>query len=142
MPGAMVPLLTAAELTEHLHASFPGKPTEERMRVESLDGDRITMRLRVDGGDLRPGATLSGPTVFALADAAAWLLTLAHLGPGRDAVTSSVTIHYLRRPALADLLADARLLKLGRRIAVTDVLIRSDGADDPVAQATVAYAPV
>lgn len=142
MPGAMPLLRTAAQLTEHLHASFPGKPTEERMAVESLDEERIVVRMRVDAGDLRPGATLSGPTIFALADATAWLLTLAHLEEGRDAVTSSVTINYLRRPALADLLAEARLLKLGRRTSVADVLVRSDGATDPVAQATVTYAPI
>lgn len=138
----MAPLLTADQLTEHLHAAFPGRPTEDRMRVEDLDGDRITVRMRIDAGDLRPGATVSGPTIFTMADATAWLLTLAHLGPGRDAVTSSVTINYLRRPALADLLAHGRLLRLGRRTAVTDVLVHSDGVEDPVAQAVVTYAPV
>ena len=138
----MATLRTAAQLTEHLHRAFPGKDTEARMSVEALEDARIVVRMRVDAGDLRPGATLSGPTVFALADASAWLLTLAHLEEGRDAVTSSVTINYLRRPALADLLAEARLLKLGRRLSVCDVLISSDGSPDPVAQATVSYAPV
>jgi uncharacterized protein (TIGR00369 family) len=142
MPGDMTPLLNADQLTAHLHAAFPGKPTEARMVVEHLDGDTMRLRFRVDAGDLRPGATVSGPTLFTVADAAAWLLTIAHLGEGRDAVTSSVTIHYLRRPELADLLAEARLLKLGRRTAVTDVVIHSDGAAKPVAQATVTYAPI
>jgi len=80
--------------------------------------------------------------MFTLVDTVAWLLTLAHLGPGRDAVTASVTINYLRRPALADLLGEGRLLKLGRRTSVVDVLVHSEGVDAPVAQATVTYAPV
>ena len=142
MPAAMAPLLNADQLTAHLHQAFPGRATEERMRVEALDDDSLRVRMRIDLGDLRPGATVSGPTIFTMADAAAWLLTLAHLGPDRDAVTSSVTIHYLRRPEPADLVAEARLLKLGRRLSVTDVLVRSDGVDRPVAQATVTYAPV
>jgi len=57
-------------------------------------------------------------------------------------VTSSVSIHYLRRPTLGDLTGEGRLLKMGRRFSVTDVLVFSDGVDDPVAQATVTYAPV
>ena len=142
MPGAMAPLLTAAQLTHHLHASFPGRPTEDRMAVEELADDRIRIRLRVGEGDLRPGATVSGPTIFTLVDTVAWLLTLAHLGPGRDAVTQSCSISYLRRPALADLVGEGRLLKLGRRTSVTDVVVFSDGRDEPIAQATVTYAPV
>ena len=142
MPADMAPLLTADELTEHLHAAFPGKPTEQRMRVEAVTDDTITVRMEVDETNLRPGATISGPTLFALADASAWLLTLAQLGEGRDAVTSSVTINYLRRPGLGDLVAEGRLLRMGRRTAVSDVLLFSDGVDEPVVQATVTYAPI
>jgi uncharacterized protein (TIGR00369 family) len=112
------------------------------MRVEAVTDDAITMRMRIDAANLRPGATVSGPTIFSLVDAAAWLVTLAHLGEGRDAVTSSVTINYLRRPAPADLRAEGRLLKLGRRLSITDVLVYSEGIDAPVAQATVTYAPL
>jgi uncharacterized protein (TIGR00369 family) len=142
MPGVMPALLTAEQLTEHLHASFPGKPTEQRMRVDAVDDETITVRMRVDQTNLRPGATISGPTLFTLADASAWLLTLAQLGPGRDAVTSSVTINYLRRPGLGDLVAQGRLLRLGKRSAVIDVLVFSDGVEQPVVQATVTYAPI
>lgn len=136
------PLLTAQQLTDFLHAGFPGAEREARMAVESVDDTSLVLRFRVLDGDLRPGATVSGPTIFAIADATAWLLTVAHLGEGRDAVTSSITLHFLRRPALGDLLGEGRLLKMGRRLAVSEVLVRSDGAEEPVAAATVTYAPV
>ncbi len=142
MPGVMAPLLTADQLTDHLHAAFPGGPAEERMRVESVDGDRIRVRMRIDAANLRPGGTVSGPTMFTLVDTTAWLLTLAHLGPGRDAVTSAVSITYLRRPGESDLVGEGHLLKLGRRLSVTDVLLWSEGVPDPVVQATVTYAPI
>lgn len=138
----MALLLNADQLTTFLHGAFPDGHHEDRMRVEAITDDAITMRMRIDAANLRPGATVSGPTLFSLVDAAAWLMTLAHLGEGRDAVTSGVTIHYLRRPAPADLRAEGRLLKLGRRLSITDVLVFSDGIDAPVAQATVTYAPV
>jgi uncharacterized protein (TIGR00369 family) len=134
--------LNADQLTSFLHGAFPDGHVEDRMRVEAVNDDAITMRMRIDGANLRPGATVSGPTIFSLVDAAAWLVTLAHLGAGKDAVTASVTIHYLRRPAPADLRAEGRLLRLGRRSSVTDVLVYSDGVDAPVAQATVTYAPI
>jgi uncharacterized protein (TIGR00369 family) len=142
MPARMPPLLTVDQLNTFFHAAFPDRPTEDRIRVEWLEGDRIRVRMRIGPGDLRPGATISGPTMFTLVDSVAWLLTLAHLGEGRDAVTSSVTIHYLRRPGEADLVGEGRLLRMGRRSSVTDVLLFSEGADDPVVQATVTYAPV
>jgi acyl-coenzyme A thioesterase PaaI-like protein len=70
------------------------------------------------------------------------MLTLAHLETGRDAVTSSVTMQFLRRPQPVDIVGEGRLLRMGRRLSVADVLLFSDGTPDPVAQATVTYAPV
>ena len=138
----MAPLLSADELTDHLHTAFPGAEVEDRMRVDEVTDTSIRIRMRIDAGNLRPGATVSGPTVFTLVDTVAWLVTLARLGPGRDAVTSSVSIHYLRRPEQADLVGEGRLLRMGRRFSVTDVIVFSEGVADPVAQATVTYAPV
>jgi uncharacterized protein (TIGR00369 family) len=135
-------LLNADELTDHVLASFPGGAAEERMRVEEVTDTSIRLRMRIEASSLRPGATVSGPTIFTLVDTVAWLLTLAQLGPGRDAVTSSVSIHYLRRPVLADLLGEGQLLRMGKRFSVTDVLVYSEGVDEPVAQATVTYAPI
>jgi uncharacterized protein (TIGR00369 family) len=135
------PLLNVDELHAVLHAGFPGT-AEGGLVVEALDGDAIRIRMRTTESNLRPGATLSGPTLFTLVDTVAWLLTVAHLGPGRDAVTAGVSMEFLRRPSVGDLLGEGRLLKLGRRTAVTDVLVRSDGDDRPCAHATVTYAPL
>jgi uncharacterized protein (TIGR00369 family) len=138
----MALLMNAEELTAYLHAGFPEGRLEERMRVEHVDEATLRLRLAVDTSNLRPGATLSGPTLFTMVDAAAWLLTVAHLGPDRDAVTSSATISFLRRPGLGDVVAEARLLRCGRRLTVSDVLVFSGDDERPVAQATVHYAPV
>jgi acyl-coenzyme A thioesterase PaaI-like protein len=77
-----------------------------------------------------------------IADTVAWLLTLAHLPAGTDALTSSLTINFLSPPFAADLIGEGRLLRMGRRLAVVGVDITSDGHPDPVAVATVSYAPL
>jgi uncharacterized protein (TIGR00369 family) len=137
-----VPLRTPDELIAVLHAAFPPPDPEAAMRIEDLGDRSIRMRVPVADRPLRPGATLSGPALFSVADAVAWMLTLAHLEPGRDAVTSSVTMQFLRRPPPVDLVGEGRLLRMGRRLSVSDVVLYSDGVDEPVAQATVTYAPI
>jgi acyl-coenzyme A thioesterase PaaI-like protein len=136
------PLRTADELATVLNRAFPPSSPDAAMRVEHLDARSIRLRAPVGDRPLRPGDTVSGPTLFAVADAVAWMMTLAHLEPGRDAVTSGVTMQFLRRPQPLDLVGEGRLLKQGRRLTVTDVLLYSDGGADPVAQATVTYAPL
>ena len=102
--------------------------------------DGLTVRLRVDDRHLRPGGTVSGPSMFALADVAIYLAVLSRIGPVALAVTTNCSIDFMRRPAAGrDLIAQARLLKLGRALAVGDVLIRSDGSADPVARAGLTY---
>ncbi|NNG04656.1 MAG: PaaI family thioesterase [Inquilinus sp.] len=88
---------------------------------------------------LRPGGTVTGPAMFGLADVALYGAVLSRIGRVELAVTTSMTINFLRRPAPADLIAEARLLKLGRRLAYGEVLIRSSGVDEPVAHATGTY---
>lgn len=136
------PLRTPDELTAVLHAAFPPPDIESAIRIEHLDDTSIRMRAPVSDRPLRPGATVSGPTLFSVADAVAWMLTLAHLDHDRDAVTSAVTMQFLRRPQPVDIVGEGRLLRMGRRLSVTDVLLFSDGLADPVAQATVTYAPI
>jgi uncharacterized protein (TIGR00369 family) len=98
------------------------------------------VRLPVAERHLRPGGTVSGPTMFALADVAIYLMILSRIGPVALAVTTNCAIDFLRKPpAGRDLVARARLLKLGRTLAVGDVLIHSDGADEPVARASLTY---
>lgn len=88
---------------------------------------------------IRPGGTISGPTMMALADCAMYVAVLAALGPVPLAVTTNFSINFLRKPAQADLLAEARLLKLGKRLAVGEVAIRSEGQEDLVAHVTSTY---
>lgn len=132
--------MTAAELNEFLGDAFPGAP--RAYRVEHIDLDGIRMRVPYESGQLRPGGTLSGPTMMGLADAAAWLVTLSRIGPVALAVTSSLSISFLTKPQPADLLASGRLLRLGRRQSVTEVRLWSDGGHEAesVAHATVTYA--
>lgn len=132
--------MTADELNAFLGDAFPGAPRAYRVEHAGLDG--VRMRVPYDSAQLRPGGTLSGPTVMSLADAAAWLVTLSRIGPVALAVTSSLSISFLAKPAPADLLAHATLLRLGRRQSVSDVRLWSEGGDPaaPVAQATVTYA--
>ena len=82
---------------------------------------------------------MSGPALMALADSTAWLAVLAQIGPVALAVTTSLHIDFLRKPDLVDVVAEGRLLKLGRSLAVVDVAMRSDGRDDLVAKAQVTY---
>jgi uncharacterized protein (TIGR00369 family) len=112
--------------------------------IERVDADGVRVRQPVAGTDLRPGGTVSGPTLMGLADGVAYIAVLSHIGPAALAVTTNLNINFLRRPRPVDLVADARLLKLGRTLALVDVLIYADGGepDDlerPVAQSVVTY---
>lgn len=108
--------------------------------VVCADAAGVTLRLQVSERHLRPGETVSGPTIFALADVAVYLAILSRIGPVALTVTTSASIDFLRKPAAGrDLRGEARLLKLGRNLAVGDVLIYSEGSPDPVARASLTY---
>ena len=108
--------------------------------VEAVTVDTIRMRLLVAERHLRPGNTVSGPSMFSLADVAAYLMTLARIGPQALAVTTNCSIDFMRKPkAGVDLIAEGRLLKLGRVLSVSDVLLYSEGEEKPVARASLTY---
>jgi len=108
--------------------------------LDKLTDDLLTVRLRVQDEHLRPGGTVSGPSMFALADVAMYLAVLARIGPVGLAVTTNCSIDFMRKPAAGvDLIAEARVLKLGRVLAVGDVLMFSEGQADPVARASLTY---
>jgi uncharacterized protein (TIGR00369 family) len=108
--------------------------------VDHVGADGITLRLKVGERHLRPGGTVSGPAMFGLADVAMYLAILSRIGPVALAVTTNCAIDFMRKPkADRDLLATARILKLGRSLAVGDVLIFSEGSDDPVARGGLTY---
>ena len=90
---------------------------------------------------IRAGGTINGPTMFMLADTALYVAVLSSVGPKALAVTTNMSINFLRKPAPKDMIAECRLLKLGKRLAVGEVFIYSDGEEaEAVAHATGAYA--
>ena len=133
-----MPKMSAEELDAFLRTHFPHFE-EPGFRVDEV-GDRfVKMRLIYHDRHLRPGATISGPSLMTLADTAMYLALLAMIGPVALAVTTSLNINFLRKPAKADVIGHCRILKLGTRLAVGDVTMYSEGDSEPVAHATVTY---
>ena len=130
--------MNAEELMAYLEEVFPQVRSD--FAVDRLDEMEIDLRLNVQDRHLRPGGTVSGPSMFALADCAVYAIVLAMVGRKALAVTTSCSLDFMRKPASgADLIAHCRLLKLGRVLAVGDVLIFSEGMLAPVARASLTY---
>lgn len=130
--------MDARALEGFLAEAFPQVAGD--FRIEAVEPERLVVRLVTQDKHLRPGGTVSGPSMFALADVGIYLAVLARLGPVALAVTTNCSIDFMHKPeAGRDLIAEARLLKLGRVLAVGDVLIRSDGSDKVVARASLTY---
>jgi uncharacterized protein (TIGR00369 family) len=130
--------MSIAEMMTFMDRVFP--QVRDDFVIERMDGTHVTMRMPVAERHLRPGNTVSGPSMFALADVAAYVATMAPIGPEALAVTTNCSIDFMRKPkAGADLRAEAVLLKLGRALSVTDVLIYSEGEPAPVARASLTY---
>jgi len=134
----MRPVMNEDEIAVFLADHFPQVAGE--FVLDRLTPEGLVLRLHVSEAHLRPGGTVSGPTMFGLADVAFYLALLSRIGPVALAVTTNVSIDFLRKPmADADLLGEARILKLGRQLAVGDVMIYSEGQDAPVARASLTY---
>ncbi|MFY0691539.1 MAG: PaaI family thioesterase [Paracoccaceae bacterium] len=130
--------MTAAELKAFLERDFPQVAGDfEFVSVKPYD---ITMALSTDDKHLRPGGTVSGPSMFALADVSAYFAVLSMLGPVALAVTTNISMDFMRKPAPGRLLCRMELLKLGRSLAVTEGRLFSETAPDkPVARASLTY---
>src|SRR5262245_36478184 len=136
----MAVVMTVEELERFFLAEFPQVFHPKRgLVIEAVweRGCRVRQAYRQDF--IRPGGTISGPTMMALADFAMYVAVLAAIGPVPLAVTTNLNINFLRKPGAADLLAEARLMKLGKRLAVGEVVIQSVGAEILVAHATSTY---
>src|SRR6187402_250974 len=134
------PAMTATELERYLEAEFPQVfHGQSGLTIEDTWHGGGRVRQAYQPQFIRPGGTISGPTMMALADFAMYVGILASIGPVPLAVTISLNINFLRKPAARDLIAECRLLKLGKRLAVGEVTIRSDGMDEPVAHVTSTY---
>ncbi len=109
------------------------------LTIERVEYGDVRVRRQIEKGHLRPGGTISGPTMMQLADFTMYVAVFSAVGREPGAVTTSLTINFLRKPGHADLIADARLLRVGRRLIYGEVTIRSDGEEEPVAHVTSTY---
>ena len=131
--------MSVAELEKFLREEFPQAFSDGEITIESADGETCLLRQRYNENMLRPGGTVSGPTLMAMADFAMYVVLLSAIGPVGLAVTTNLNINFLRKPGRCDLTAEARLLKLGKRLANGEVSLRCDGEEEPVAHVTATY---
>jgi uncharacterized protein (TIGR00369 family) len=137
-----MPRMSVEELEQFLDSHFPDT-AHRALSVERVDDNFARVRLRYDDRHLRPGGTISGPSLMMLADMAMYMALLGMIGPVALAVTTNLNINFLRKPGQADVIGECKLLKLGKRLAVGEVTMYSEGSSegsaDPVAHATVTY---
>jgi uncharacterized protein (TIGR00369 family) len=134
------PVMNEAELLEFLYrefpqAFFPGSG----YAIERVDYGNVRVRLAYSDKFIRPGGTISGPTMMTVADFAFYVAVMSAIGPVGLAVTVNLNINFLRRPAPSDIIGEARILKLGKRLAVMECNLYSDGGDEPIAHVTSTY---
>jgi uncharacterized protein (TIGR00369 family) len=133
-------MMTVEELERFFLAEFPQVfHAESGLAIEAVWERGCRVRQAFRQRSVRPGGTISGPTMMALADFAMYVAVLAAIGPVPLAVTINLNINFLRKAAPRDLLAQARLLKLGKRLATGEVTICSQGETEPVAHVTSTY---
>jgi len=131
----------AQQLQAFILGAFSTEESAPAILVEEISAQRVRLRLKVGDRHLRPGASIAGPVQMGLADSAAWALILHNLGfDAAPSVTSNLNISFLSRPGPVDLIAEGQLLKLGKRLSVSEVRLFSDGRPEPVAHATTTYA--
>lgn len=134
------PALSADEIVKLLAAEFPQAFFPGcGLSIERVDYGDVRVRRAFHEKSVRPGGTISGPTMMELADFAMYVAVFSAIGPQPLAVTTNLNINFLRKPANADLIAEARLMKVGKRLAVGEVTLLSEGQAEPVAHVTATY---
>jgi uncharacterized protein (TIGR00369 family) len=133
----MKTVMTIDAMHQLIEQVFP--QVSDQFEVTELLEDGLVMRMHINDSHLRPGGTISGPSMFSLADCAFYLATLSMIGPKALTVTTNCSIDFMRKPAPGNLIGRARILKLGKMLSVGDVLIYSEGVADPVARASLTY---
>jgi uncharacterized protein (TIGR00369 family) len=134
------PVMTCADIERFLDHEFPQIHYGGRTyHVEEVGLNYALLKMDYHERHIRPGGTLSGPAMMALADLGLYVAILAQIGPVALAVTTNLSFNFLRKPEQRDLFAECRLLKLGKRLAVGEVLMRSEGRDELVCHATGTY---
>ena len=130
--------LNQQQITDLLQQHFP--QIQDEISIDSMNDQEATVRLSVNNRHLRPGNTVSGPSMFLLADVAAYIAILAQVGARTQAVTTSAHMDFLRKPqAQADIIATTKVLKIGKQLAVTDVYLYSENDSNMVARAAMTY---
>ena len=130
-------LMTKEELNDFLEKEFP--QVNKNFEILKVSNKNFSMLMHISSEHLRPGATVSGPTMFLLADVTFYLATLSVIGPKSLTVTTNCSVNFLRKPNEKNLISEARILKLGKTLSVGDVLIYSEDIDEPVAHASLTY---
>ena len=132
--------MSVAEVEQFLRDEFPQAFSGDDITIESADGQACLLCQRFSERMLRPGGTVSGPTLMALADMAMYVVLLSAIGPVGLAVTTNLNINFLSKaPAGHAVIADGRLMKLGKRLAVGEVTLYSAASAEPVAHVTCTY---
>ena len=109
------------------------------LKLEQITPSGVVMRAAYSEDFLRPGGTVAGPVMMTLADAAIYALILSRIGPVELAVTTNLSVNFLRRPDPVDVIARASILKLGKRLAVAEASLFSEGDDNIIAHVTATY---
>ena len=133
----MKPLMSKVDLENFLEKEFP--QVSSNFKILNTKPNSISMLMHISDEHLRPGGTVSGPTMFLLADVSFDLATLSIIGPKSLTVTTNCSINFLRKPNISDLICETRVLKIGKTLSVGDVLIYSEGIKEPVAHASLTY---
>lgn len=133
----MKPLMSKVDLENFLEKEFP--QVSNNFKILNTKPNSLSMLMHISDEHLRPGGTVSGPTMFLLADVSFYLATLSIIGPKSLTVTTNCSINFLRKPNISDLISESRVLKIGKTLSVGDVLIYSEGIKEPVAHASLTY---
>ena len=133
----MKPLMSKVDLENFLEKEFP--QVSNNFKILNTKPNYLSMLMHISDEHLRPGGTVSGPTMFLLADVSFYLATLSIIGPKSLTVTTNCSINFLRKPNISDLISETRVLKIGKTLSVGDVLIYSKGIKEPVAHASLTY---
>ena len=120
-----------------LSEAFP--QVSELFKIRNLTIGNVSLEMTINYEHLRPGDTVSGPTMFLLADVSFYLSILSKVGPEISALTTNCSINFLRKPSKKNLYSESRILKIGRSLCVGDVLIYSFDIKEPVAHASLTY---
>ena len=133
----MKPLMSKVDLENFLEKEFP--QVSSNFKILNTKPNSLSMLMHISDEHLRPGGTVSGPTMFLLADVSFYLATLSIIGPKSLTVTTNCSINFLRKPNISNLISESRVLKIGKTLSVGDVLIYSKGIKEPVAHASLTY---